>query len=147
MMIKIAAFVREDGQIAANISDATQVIVVSAEEKIPQDKEVVEIGGEQLTSLLLKLAARNIDVLLAGDVSTQMQSAIRMLGISLYPGCQGDVNDQIAAYLVGDDIGDPDKISIAEVDENDPMNCIHDCSKCMADCATKTDIDLVSKKN
>lgn len=146
MKVKIAAFVQADGNIAANVSDAVNVLIVTAEEKIPQEKEVVEIGGEQLTSLLLKLAARNIDVLLAGEVSTQMQSALRMLGISLYPGCQGEVNEQIAAYLVGDDIGDPDKVSLPEYDENDPMNCVHDCSKCMADCATRTDVDFVMHK-
>ena len=134
MEIKIAAFVQKDGQIADNISNAEQVLIITAEEKIPQKKEFVEIKGEQTTGLLLKLASKNIDVLLAGDVGTQMQSAFRMLGISLYPGCTGDVNEQIAAYLVGDEIGDPNKISIPETDEDDPMNCVHDCSKCMADC-------------
>lgn len=132
--MKIAVFAC-DGQVANNASDATQVIVVTVEDGVPNAKEILDIGGQELTSVVLKLASRNIDVLIAGDISTLLQSTLRMLGISLYPGCKGDANENIAAYLLGEELGDPSKIVIPEEDENDPMSCMHDCARCMAECS------------
>ncbi|MCQ2421347.1 MAG: hypothetical protein MJ118_09440 [Clostridia bacterium] len=141
--MKIAA-VTKDGLIAQNVSEANEILVVTAEEKIPTAKETIAIGGAEITSVVLKLAAQDLDVLLAGEVSTLLQSTLRMLGISLYPGCKGDAVEQIAAYLTGEEVGDLSKIVIPEVDENDPMSCMHDCAKCMADCSSRPEPTPVS---
>ena len=135
--MKIAAIMKDDGCIAKTTAEATKIIVVTEEARIPTAKEILDIGGQEITSVVLKLASRDIDVFLAGDMSTLLQSTLRMLGISLYPGCEGDAIETIAAYLTGEEIGDPSKIVIPEEDENDPMACIHDCSKCMSNCATR----------
>ncbi len=144
--MKIAAFIKED-QIAQNVTEATEILIVETEDKTPTAKEVLKIEGQEITSVLLKLAARNIDVLLANDLSVVLQSSLRMLGISLYPGCQGDANEQIAAYLLGEDIGDPSKIVIPEEDEDDPMSCMHDCSRCMAECSTRSPSEIALEQN
>lgn len=143
--MKIAAVITKD-QIAQSVTQADQILIVEAEDKAPTSKEVLEIGGQEITSVLLKLAARNIDVLLANDVSTVLQGTLHMLGISLYPGCQGDANEQIAAYLLGEDIGDPSKVALPEEDENDPMACMHDCSRCMAECSTQSPTERAIKQ-
>lgn len=143
--MKIAAFIKEE-QIAQSVTQADQILIVEAEDKMPKSKEVLEIEGQEITSVLLKLAARNIDVLLANDLSTVLQGTLRMLGISLYPGCQGDANEQIAAYLLGEDIGDPSKIVIPEEDEDDPMACMHDCARCMAECSTQSPTERAMKQ-
>lgn len=134
--MKIAA-ITLDGAIAQNVAEATEILVVTAEERIPTAKETVPIGGAEITGVVLKLAAQDLDVLIAGEVSTLLQSTLRMLGISLYPGCAGDAIEQIAAYLAGEEIGDPSKIVIPEEDENDPMACMHDCARCMAECSSR----------
>lgn len=136
--MKIAAIMKEDGCIAQTMAEATKILVVTEEARIPTAKEILDIGGQEITSVVLKLAAQNIDVFLAGEMSTLLQSTLRMLGISLYPGCEGDAIETIAAYLTGEIVGDPSKIVIPEEDENDPMACMHDCAKCMSSCATRT---------
>jgi predicted Fe-Mo cluster-binding NifX family protein len=137
--MKIAAVMKEDGCIAKTTAEATQILIVTEEARVPTAKEILDIGGQEITSVVLKLAAQNVDVFLAGEMSTILQSALRMLGISLYPGCEGDAIENIAAYLSGEIVGDPSKIVIPEEDENDPMSCMHDCAKCMSNCATRTE--------
>ena len=137
--MKIAAMMKDDGCIARTVAEATKIMIVTEEARVPTAKEIVEIGGQEITSTVLGLAKRDIDVFIAGEMSTLLQSALRMLGVSLYPGCEGDAIETIAAYLTDEPIGDPSKIVIPEEDENDPMACIHDCSRCMAACATRTE--------
>lgn len=134
--MKIAAIVR-DGKISPTISESTEVLIVTAENGVPVGKESIVIGNDAITSVLFKLSMQNIDVLLAGEVGTALQSTLRMLGIGLLPGCQGDAIDCIAGYMANEPVGDPSKIVVPEIDENDPMNCMHDCAKCMAGCHEK----------
>ena len=131
--MKIAA-VTKDGMIAKTISESTEILIVTEENGEPVAKERMEIGNDGITSVLFKLSLQNIDVLLAGEVGAALQSSLRMLGINLLPGCEGDAIENIAGYMMHEDIGDPSKIFIPVEDENDPMNCLHDCSKCMAGC-------------
>lgn len=131
--MKIAA-VTKGSEIAPSISDGTEVLIVTEEGGVPIAKETLEIGELPITSVLFKLSMQNIDTLLAGEVGTALQSTLRMLGVNLLPGCTGDAIDNIAGYLAHEDVGDPSKIVIPEVDEDDPLNCLHDCSKCMAGC-------------
>ncbi len=133
-MMKIAAVITADGNIAHTITESTQVMVVTEENGAPVAKEMIEIGEEEITGTLFKLAMKNIDVLLADEVGTALQSTLRMLGMQVLPGCEGDAIENIAGYLANEPVGDPSKIVIPEEDENDPMNCLHDCSKCMAGC-------------
>lgn len=134
--MKIAAVVR-DGKIAHNVADSMEILIVTEENGLPVSKEVIKIDGEEITSILFKLALQNIDVLLAGEIGVALQSTLRMMGVQMLPGCEGDAVENIAAYLMHEDIGDPSKIVIAEADENDPLNCLHDCAKCMSACHDK----------
>ena len=131
--MKIAA-VTKDGMIAQTISESKEILVVTEENGKPVAKEIISIGDDEITSVLFKLAMQNIDVLLAGEMGAALQSTLRMLGVKLIPGCVGDAIDNIAGYMSNEDIGDMSKIIIPEEDENDPMNCLHDCAKCMAGC-------------
>ena len=131
--MKIAA-VAKDGKIAKTITESEEILVVTEENGVPVSKEIIAIGDDEITSILFKLAMQNIDVFLAGEVGTALQSTLRMLGVELLPGCEGDAIDNIAGYMLHEDIGDKSKIVIPEEDENDPMNCMHDCAKCMAGC-------------
>lgn len=131
--MKIAA-VSKDGMIAKTISESTEILVVTEENGVPVAKEMIQIGDDEITSVLFKLSLQNVDVLLAGEMGAALQSTLRMLGVQLLPGCEGDAVENIAGYMMHEDIGDPSKIIIPEEDENDPLNCLHDCSKCMAGC-------------
>ena len=131
--MKIAAVVK-NGKIAETIAESQEILVVTEEKGVPVSKEIISIGDDEITSVLFKLAMQNIDVFLAGEVGTALQSTLRMLGVELLPGCTGDAIDNIAGYMLHEDIGDKSKIVIPEEDENDPMNCMHDCAKCMAGC-------------
>lgn len=131
--MKVAAAVK-DGKIANTIAESTEVLIVTEEEGKPVAKDTVTLGKEGITSVLFKLSQQNIDTLLAGEVGTALQSTLRMLGMQILPGCTGDAVECIAGFLAGEKVGDPSKIVIPEEDEDDPMNCMHDCAKCMAGC-------------
>ncbi|MDO4287206.1 MAG: hypothetical protein Q4C40_05725 [Eubacteriales bacterium] len=131
--MKVAAAVK-DGKIADTIAESTEVFIVTEEDGKPVAKDTVELGKDGITSVLFKLSQQNIDILLAGEVGTALQTTLRMLGMHVLPGCTGDAIECIAGLLAGEKVGDASKIVIPEVDEDDPMNCMHDCAKCMADC-------------
>ena len=131
--MKVAAAVK-DGKIAHTIAESTEVLIVTEEDGKPVAKDTVALGEKGITSVLFQLSQQNIDILLAGEVGTALQSTLRMLGMHVLPGCTGDAIDCIAGLLSGEKVGDPSKIVIPEVDEDDPMNCMHACAKCMADC-------------
>lgn len=131
--MKVAAAVR-DGKIAHTISGSTEVLIVTEEDGKPVARDTISLDGQQITSVLFSLSQQNIDILLAGEVGTALQSTLRMLGMHVLPGCTGDAIDCIAGLLSGEKVGDPSKIVIPEEDEDDPMNCMHDCAKCMANC-------------
>ena len=131
--MKIAAVTR-DGKIAHTIAESTEILIVTEENGIPTAKELVQIGDDEITSVLFKLAMQNIDILLAGEIGTALQSTLRMLGVEMLPGCEGDAVENIAAYMTHEEIGDPSKIIVPEEYEDDPLGCLHDCAKCMAGC-------------
>lgn len=128
--MKIAA-VHKEGEIQAALGDNTEIMVVTIERGEPIQKQVIPIAKEEVVSVLLKLASNQIDVLIAGEVGMNIQSAMRMMGVQMILGCTGHPIDNIAGYLAGEQIGDPSKILYPpEMAEDDPMQCMHDCSKC-----------------
>ncbi|MDO4173487.1 MAG: hypothetical protein Q4D42_01870 [Eubacteriales bacterium] len=131
--MKVAAAVK-DGKLSDTIAHSTEVLIVTEEDGKPIARETIALGKEGITSVLFQLSQQNIDVLLAGEVGTALQTTLRMLGMHVLPGCTGDAIECIAGYLAGEEVGDVSKIVIPEEDEDDPMNCIHDCAKCMAEC-------------
>lgn len=134
--MKIAA-VSHQGQIAHTLSESTELLVVTADNGLPVAKEQIAVNEKEITGAISKLAMQNVDVVLAGEMGTALQSALRMLGVELILGCTGGSVENIAGYLAGEKLGDPSKIVIPEEDENDPMNCMHDCARCMADCSSR----------
>ena len=154
--MKVAAAVK-DGVIAPALNESTEVMIVTEENGQPVSKEVISLDGAGITSVLFKLSMQNIDVMLAKrkmsvtELSEKVgitmanisilkngkAKAIRMIGMQVLPGCQGDAVECIAGLLAGEQVGDPSKIVIPEEDEDDPMHCMHDCAKCMADCGDR----------
>ncbi len=133
--MKVAAVTTENGKtIADRVANGTEILIVTEAGGVPTARELVQIGDDGITSVLFKMAYQNIDVLLAGEIGTALQSTLRVLGVEMVPGCTGDAVENIAGYLMHEEIGDPSKIVEPEEDENDPMACLHDCAKCMANC-------------
>ncbi|MGN1030907.1 MAG: NifB/NifX family molybdenum-iron cluster-binding protein [Butyricicoccaceae bacterium] len=128
--MKIAA-VYKDGEIQTKLSDNAEIMVVTVENGEPVNKEIVPMAEDEMVSVLFKLASNQVDVFIAGEVGMSIQSAMRMMGVQMILGCHGSPIDNIAGYLSGEQIGDPSKIIYPpEMDEDDPMQCMHDCSKC-----------------
>ena len=87
--MKVAAAVK-DGVIAPALNESTEVMIVTEENGQPVSKEVISLDGAGITSVLFKLSMQNIDVMLAGEVGTALQETLRMIGMQVLPGCQGD---------------------------------------------------------
>ena len=98
--MKVAAAVK-DGVIAPALNESTEVMIVTEENGQPVSKEVISLDGAGITSVLFKLSMQNIDVMLAGEVGTALQETLRMIGMQVLPGCQGDAVECIAGLLAG----------------------------------------------
>ena len=68
---------------------------------------------------------------ICGKLGIAARNALEMLGVLLVPGVTGSCAEAAAKFLVGEQQGDPSVLALCrEEDPDDPMQCMHDCSKC-----------------
>lgn len=138
----------ENGRIAAQLGQAKEftVVTVSEDGKAFQ-KETVPAPGDGTIAAVKLLAEQKADVLICGTLGLMARSAFEMIEIELVPGCEGDADTAITRYLAGEAQGDPSILQVEiEMDENDPMQCMHDCAKC-AGCGAGMPIPEAVKKH
>lgn len=94
-------------------------------------RETVTLPENGHIAVVSMLADRHAEVLICGELGLMARSALQMLEIMIVPGCTGDIDCAVEKYVRGEPQGDP-AILAAEipVDENDPLQCMHDCAKC-----------------
>ncbi|MGE4549010.1 MAG: NifB/NifX family molybdenum-iron cluster-binding protein [Intestinibacillus sp.] len=137
----------ENGSIFAQLGQAKEFTVVTVSEDGRQfEKEIVPARGDGVISVVSLMAERRVDALICGELGLMARSAFEMIEIELVPGCEGPADEAISKYLAGEKQGDPSILSVeVEMDENDPMRCMHDCSKC-GGCGTDMPVPEVVKK-
>lgn len=137
----------ENGQIFAHLGKAKEftIVTVSDDEK-SFTKAQIPARGDGHIGVVTLLADQKIDTLICGELGLMARSAFQMIEIELVPGCTGDADTAITKYLAGQAQGDPSILAVEiEMDENDPMQCMHDCAKC-AGCGTDMPIPDAVKK-
>ncbi len=119
-------------QIAPQLGQATcfTIVTLTAEKEVIT-QETVPARGEGHISVVDFLATHGIDVLLCGEIGLMTRSALQMMDLTLIPGCQGAVAQAIETFCRGEAQGDASILDVEIImDENDPMQCMHDCAKC-----------------
>lgn len=138
----------QNGEIFAELGQAEEFTVVTVSEDGKHfEKETMQTRGDGIVSVVSFLADEKIDTLICGTLGLMARSAFEMIDLQLVPGCSGAVDAAITKYLRGEKQGDPSILSVSiEMDENDPMRCMHDCAKC-GGCGTDMPVpDAVKKR-
>ena len=124
------AIAYQDGQVA-DASGCTEYLIITARGGEPSGKELMAAPGAGSTAMLTFLGMVQADVFICGALGVAMRNALEMLGIVLVPGVTGPAEEAAAKFLVGEKQGDPSILEACrEDDPDDPMACMHDCSKC-----------------
>ena len=120
-----------DGAVASDLGVCQQFLIVTAENGQPTAKELVDCPGHYA-----------VDVLICGQLGIASRNALEMLGVLLVPGVTGSAEEAAAKFLVGEKQGDDTVLRLCrEEDPDDPMACMHDCSKCAGCGPIKVDLD------
>ena len=117
--------------VAKSLSSCHEFLILAEENGEPTGKELVTCLGDGHVRLLSFIGQYAIDVLICGELGIASRNALEMLGVLLVPGVTGSAEEAAAKFLVGEKQGDDTVLSLCrEEDPNDPMACMHDCSKC-----------------
>ena len=124
------AIAHQNGQVAGG-NACTEYLIVTVENGQPTGKELAHASGTGSTAMLTFLGMMQVDVLICGALGVSMRNALEMIGILLVPGVTGPAEEAAAKFIVGEKQGDPSILEVCrEEDPDDPMACMHDCSKC-----------------
>ncbi|MGN1008523.1 MAG: NifB/NifX family molybdenum-iron cluster-binding protein [Butyricicoccus sp.] len=124
------AIAHQNGQVA-DASACAEYLIVTVENGQPSGKELVTAPGAGSAAMLTFFGLTQIDVFICGALGIAMRNALEMLGIVLVPGVSGSAEEAAAKFIVGEKQGDPGILEVCrEEDPDDPMACMHDCSKC-----------------
>lgn len=122
----------EDGKVCPHLGKAPLFTLVTVSDDGKQfTKEQVAVKETGHIAVVNLLADRGVHTLICGELGLMARSALQMMEIELVPGCAGDVDACVSRYLAGEAQGDPSILEVEiTMDENDPMQCMHDCAKC-----------------
>lgn len=121
----------ENGQVARDLAACQEYLILTVQNGEPTAKELAPCAGSGATAMLTFIGMHQIDVLICGELSIAARNALEMLGVLLVPGVTGSCEEAAAKFLVGEQQGDPTVLGLCrEEDPDDPMSCMHDCSKC-----------------
>lgn len=131
-----------DGSVASDLGSCQQFLIVTAEGGQPTAKDLIACPGEGHIRLLSFIGHYAIDVLICGQLGIASRNALEMLGVLLVPGVTGSAEEAAAKFLVGEKQGDDTVLRVCrEEDPDDPMACMHDCSKCAGCGPIQVDLD------
>lgn len=122
----------EDGQIVQSLSDCRALMVLTTKGTEPVAKDLLPYEDTGTAALLKLIGLQQIDVFICGKLGIPTRNALEMLGVVIVPGVTGSCEEAAAKFLTGEEQGDPTVLSLCreEEDPDDPMNCMHDCSRC-----------------
>lgn len=121
----------ENGQVAQELASCREYLILTVEGSEPKGKELAACEGSGSAALLAFIGLHQIDVLICGKLGIAMRNALEMIGVLLVPGVTGSCEMAAAKFLAGERQGDPTVLTLCrEEDPDDPMSCMHDCSKC-----------------
>lgn len=98
----------ENGQVFQHFGHTEQFKVYEVEDGAVVNSQVVDTNGQGHGALAGFLFNGGVDVLICGGIGGGARTALAEAGIELFPGAQGDADEQVEAYLAGTLKYDPD---------------------------------------
>ena len=124
------AIAYENGAVHPNLTACREFMVLTAVDGVPTEKVLVNLASSGV-GLLPYIGQNDVDVLICGQMGIATRNALEMLGVLIVPGVTGSCDEAAAKFLVGEAQGDATVLSLCrDEDPNDPMACMHDCSRC-----------------
>ncbi len=121
----------QNTEIAPNMGKCRTFTLIDVQEDGSFSKNAITLEHEGNIPVVSMLADQKVDTLICGEIGLMTRSAMEMIEIELIPGCSGNVDAAVSRYLAGEPQGDPSILSVEiTMDENDPMQCMHDCANC-----------------
>lgn len=119
-----------EGQVGP-LSESKEILLFHIADKKITGRELLPVPEGGTTALMPFLAQHEAEVVICGELSVVARNVLEMLGIVLVPGVTGDAEPAVHKFLAGEKQGDPSVLEVCrEEDPDDPMQCLHDCSKC-----------------
>ena len=103
----------DNGQIFQHFGKTSEFKVFTIEDNKVVRAEVINTNGQGHGALAGLLQQQDIDTLICGGIGAGAQNALATAGITLYGGCNGDVDEAVEALLVG------------KLDYNPAVHCDH----------------------
>ena len=132
-----------DGSVHPSLTACREYMVLTVVDGKPTDKTLVDLASAGI-GLLPFVGQNMIDVVICNELGIATRNALEMLGVLIVPGVTGSCDEAAAKFLVGEPQGDATVLSLCrEDDPNDPMACMHDCSRCAGCGPVKVPFDKV----
>lgn len=100
----------ENGQVFQHFGHTEQFKVYDVEDGAIKNQEVISTNGNGHGALAGFLKDLGVSVLICGGIGGGARTALAEAGIELYPGANGNADDQVKAYLAGKLAYDPDTV-------------------------------------
>lgn len=118
----------ENGQVFQHFGHTEQFKVYEAENGEIVSETVLDTNGQGHGALAGFLTANGISVLICGGIGGGARDALTEAGITLYPGVQGDADEQVKAFIAGKLQYDPDTMCSHHEQHGEGHDCgNHSC--------------------
>ncbi len=97
----------ENGQVFQHFGHTKEFKVYEVEGGKIVSSEIVDTNGQGHGALAGLLADEDIKVLICGGIGGGARNALAQAGIELYPGAAGDADEQVASFIQGKLVYDP----------------------------------------
>lgn len=135
----------QNGTIDPRLGEAKTFWIIETDGSTVRTRETATASGEGNISAVSLLAAQQVDTLICGEIGLMARNALQMIELTLVPGCTGDAEQALQNFLSGKAQGDPSILDVEiPMDENDPMQCMHDCAKCSG-CGDPEMLEIIQK--
>lgn len=101
------AVTHENGQVFQHFGHTKEFKVYEVEDGKIVSSEIVDTNGQGHGALAGLLADEDIKVLICGGIGGGARNALAQAGIELYPGAVGDADEQVASFIQGKLVYDP----------------------------------------
>ncbi len=98
----------ENGSVFQHFGHCKQFKIYDVENGAITSSEVVNVLGSGHGALAGFLSAMGADALICGGIGGGARVALAQAGIELYPGAQGDADENVKAFLAGNLSYNPD---------------------------------------
>ena len=118
----------ENGQVFQHFGHTEQFKVYEVENGVITATQIVDTNGQGHGALAGFLGNRGVDILICGGIGGGARNALAEAGITLYPGANGDADEQVKSLIAGKLQYDPNTMCQHHSHEEGHSCSEHSCS-------------------